>query len=174
MKNCLLIIFATYLLLISSSSAFANSSYVLPYPSFMPGSTFYKLHLVWEKIEKYWYFGDFGQFNYNLKQSDRYLVEAKTLFEYQQYLLASKALQKSDKYFKEIPTVLIKARKNKKNIIQKEKRFKDASLKHIEELGKIYQEVPKNFIWKPEKDSSTILDLQQLFIESIKIRKNIL
>ena len=67
---------------------FAESQYVLPYPSAMPGSFLYKLNLVQEEILRYWYFGDFGQFKYNLGLSDKYLVEAKTLFEYKQYLLA--------------------------------------------------------------------------------------
>ena len=78
---------------------FAEASYVLPYPSAMPGSKFYKLHQLFEKFEKYWYFGNFSNFHYNLKYSDKYLVEAKTLFEYKQYLLAYQALKKSNSFF---------------------------------------------------------------------------
>ncbi len=70
-------------------SSFAQSDYVLPYPSSMPGSIYYKLHLAWESVIEYWNFGDFGQFIYNLKQFNKYVVEAKTLFEYIQYLLVT-------------------------------------------------------------------------------------
>src|ERR1700749_87312 len=94
-------IIATFFLSFTQVAS-ADSPYVLPYPSFMPGTIFYKIDRVIEIFEKYWYFGDFGQFTYNLKESDKYLVQAKTLFEYQQYLLAMVALQQSDAYFQKI------------------------------------------------------------------------
>src|SRR3989338_9822486 len=102
---------------------YAESSYVLPYPSYMPGSVYYKTHLVLEKLERYWYFGNFSQFVYNLKLSDKYLVEAKTLFEYKQYLFAYDALKKSDVYFDKAFLFLNKAKEEGKNIAQKEKLF---------------------------------------------------
>ncbi|MCL4418206.1 MAG: hypothetical protein M1365_16230 [Actinobacteria bacterium] len=109
----LVVVFITFIPL--STKASAQSSYVLPYPSAMPGSSSYKIHQLYESIIKYWYFGNLGQFKYNLKQSDKYLVEAKTLFEYNQYLLASKALTKSDYYFKNIEPYLLKAKNEIKN-----------------------------------------------------------
>src|SRR3989344_581593 len=71
------IILATMLLLYTAKSSLAQSSYVLPYPPPMPGSFLYKIRLLSEQIQQYWYFGNFGQFSYNLKQSDKYLVQAK-------------------------------------------------------------------------------------------------
>jgi len=153
------------------SNAFAESSYVLPYPSAMPGSIFYRLNLIREEILRYWYFGDFGGFHFNLKQSDKYLVEAKTLFDYKQYLLAHKALQKSDKYFKEIYPYILSAKENGKDITDKEKILKSASHKHIEELVKIKENVPVVFDWVPEKSSPTTLRLWEALDESIKQRK---
>ena len=156
----------------TGTSVYAESSYVLPYPSSMPGGILYKPHLVWEKIMKYWHFGNFGQFEYNLKQSDRYLVEAKTLFEYKQFLLGYSALIKSDSYFSQSPLYLELAKKENKNIEDKKNILRGAALKHMEILYRLKNEVPKTFEWTPEKSSSTALSLEDTISESIEIRKN--
>lgn len=154
--------------------SYAESSYVLPYPSFMPGSPFYKLNLIKEEILKYWYFGNFGQFTYNLKQSDKYLVEAKTLFEYKQYLLGYQALKNSDNYFRQTLPYLLKAQAGGKEIIQKETILKEATLKHIEVLDLIKQQVPRQFVWRPEKSLPTTLNLHSEIEKSIKVKKQTL
>lgn len=165
---------AIFFLIFSVNSIFAESSYVLPYPSSMPGNSIYKLHVAWEKVMKYWYFGSFGQFDYNLKLSDKYLVEAKTLFEYKQYLLAYQALQKSNLYFKNTKPYLEKSKRENKNIEQKQNILIQASLKHMEELNYVKSIVPENFLWTPEKSSATNLNLKSAIEESIKIRKNVI
>lgn len=159
---------------LSPRNVFAESPYVLPYPSVMPGSIFYKINLIQEEILKYWYFGDFGQFKYNLSQADKYLVEAKTLFDYKQYLLAYQALQKSDNYFKKIKPSILSARRNGKNIVDKEKLLKEAAEKHIEELTKLKQNLPTTFEWKPEKQQSRILNFQEALENSNEIRQEVL
>ena len=153
---------------------FAESSYVLPYPSYMPSSLFYGLHYRWEVISKYWYFGNLSQFVYNVKLSDKYLVEAKTLFEYKQYLFAHKALIKSDEYFDKAFLFLDKARKEGKNTVQKEVLFKEAAQKHIEVLEKIKQSVPETFIWMPEKEKETLLSIWEKLDKAVEIRKRYL
>lgn len=155
-----------------SKTVLAESNYVLPYPSNMPGSLAYDFHLIFEQISKYWYFGDFGQFNYNLKMTDKYLVEAKILFEYKQYLLAHRALKKSDLYFLNIKRSLLKAEKENKNIINKRFILKEASRKHIEILEKIDSNTPDIFIWEPEKALPTTLHLKKAIEDSVNIRKN--
>jgi len=137
----------------------AKSSYVLPYPGAMPGNKIYKLNLIKEKLEKYFYFGNFSAFSYNLKYSDKYLVEAKTLFEYKQFLLGDKALKKSDSYFKNLRVNLDKAKNEGKNISQKMEILKEASQKHIEVLSKLKNEIPEKFNWQPEKVGSTFINL---------------
>lgn len=137
----------------------ARSSYVLPYPGAMPGNKVYKLNLIKEKLEKYFYFGNFSEFSYNLKYSDKYLVEAKTLFEYKQFLLGESALKKSDNYFKNLQLNLDKAKSERKNISQKKEILKEASLKHIEVLNELKKEVPEKFNWQPEKVSPTFINL---------------
>lgn len=159
------------LFLLLPQISFAQSNYVLPYPSSMPGSLFYKGRLVFEEVSKYWYFGAFGQFNYNLKMADKYLVEAKTLFEYKQYLLAYNALKKSDSYFVNILPQLIKAAKQKKDTTWKRNILKGAVQKHIEILEKIEAETPDTFIWQPEKTLPTTLYLQKEIIGSVLLRK---
>lgn len=151
-------------------SVFAQSDYVLPYPSSMPGSKFYKIHVIWEELMKYWYFGNFAQFQYNLDEADKYLVESKTLFEYKQYLLAYGSLKKSDEYFKNLKNYLEKARIEGKDVSQKKNTFKSASLKHIEVLNYIDTIVPNEFIWKPEKSLPIELKLKDVINSSIIIR----
>lgn len=166
-----LLIFALFLLL--SQISFAQSNYVLPYPSRMPDGLSYKLHVIFEGISKYWYFGDFGQFNYNLKTADKYLVEAKTLFEYKQYLLGYKALQKSDSYFVKILPVIVNAKKHGKNIVGKKMILEEASEKHIETLKKIKNNIPSVFLWQPEKSLPTTLNLEKIINQSIQLRLEI-
>lgn len=132
------------------------------------------MHVWWEKILKYWYFGNFGQFGYSLKESDKYLVEAKTLFEYNQYLLGFKALQESNNYFLDAPLYLKNAVVEHKDISQKENLFKEASLKHVEVLSLMLNQTPEIFVWNPEKSKPTILNLKDLINESINIRDKIL
>lgn len=172
MKKWFYILICSLLFLILATSfSFAESDYVLLYPSSMPGSKFYQIRLIWDEVKKYWYFGSFGQFEYNLKQSDKYLVEAKTLFEYKQYLLGYKALKRSNDYFMKVNPYLNKARIENKNISQRQNMLKEAALKHIEVLKKTKQDVPEAFVWQPEKLSSTMLNLKKSIEESIKIRK---
>ena len=162
------------LILMSVPSAFARSNYVLPYPSAMPGSKSYKVHLIWEELLKYWYFGNFGQFKYNLMESDKYLVEAKTLFEYNQYLLGNTALGKSNSYFLQAYPFLIRAQNENKDVIKSKLLLKQAALKHVETLQMLESVIPKTFTWQPEKSSPTILNLKNLLEESIAIRNKYL
>lgn len=160
------------LTLILTPSVSAESNYVLPYPSEMPGSKLYHLRLVLDEIKRYWYFGDFGQFDYNLKLTDKYLIEAKTLFEYKQYLLGYNALKKSDLYLVSIMPNLARAEKNGKNALKKKAAFNEALQKHIEVLEKMELETPDTFIWHPEKDLPTTLNIQKAILNSILLREN--
>ncbi len=173
MRFFLSLLFIFLLFLSFSRSVSADSSYILPYPSAMPGSKIYKVNLLWEKISKYWYFGSFGQLKYNLRFSDKYLVEAKTLFEYKQYFLAISALRKSDYYFQNLPLEMNKAKEENKNIVQTEKLLKEAGLKHVEVLNYLDTITPDHFAWNPEKSAATQLNLKKSIEESIRIRENL-
>lgn len=173
-KKLKLFVIVFIVLCFSVIPAHASSNYVLPYPSTMPGNIFYKIHLVEEKLLRYWYFGNLGQFTYNLKQADKYLVEAKTLFEYNQYLLGFNALKKSDYYFKQTLPYLLKAQGEGKDISQNRDVLRQAAGKHQEVLLKIGQEVPGVFTWSPEKSLPTKLNLKDAIDESMKIREEFL
>jgi len=139
----------------------------------MPGTIFYKIDKVIEFAEKYWYFGDLGQFTYSLKESDKYLVQAKTLFEYQQYLLAMDALQESDNYFQKTHLYLERAKKDGKDTANNEILLLQAAQKHVETVQFIETYVPKSFIWTPEKKASSSLQIYSALQNSIAIRKSI-
>lgn len=149
---------------------FADSSYVLPYPSFMPGNSLYRIHTIFEELLQYWYFGSFGRFEYALRESDRYLVEAKTLFEYKQYLFGEEALKQSDAYFQEIPLSLLSAQHEGKDISQKRLLAILAAEKHKEVLEGMQQIVPPVVKWHPEKSAAQTLSLKKSLDESILIR----
>lgn len=172
MRLFLLTLFFSVFFVAVSKPSYAQSDYVLPYPSFMPGSTFYKLHLIIEEMQKYWYFGNFGTFLYNVKQADKYLVEAKTLFEYKQYLLGSKALEKSDIYFVRASQHLNKAKIEGREIAQKQNMFRNALLRHKEVLQELKKKIPERFVWQPEKEDSTALLLWSIIDSSIRTRES--
>ncbi len=140
----------------------------------MPGSFLYKPHLLFEAFLKYWYFGNFGQFEYNLKESDKYLVEAKTLFEYDQYLQGSISLRKSDNYFGKTLPYLLLAKKEGKDISEKRQILSQAASKHIEILNILLKELPPSFEWKPEKEKPTTIKLKEELDNAIGIREKYL
>ena len=157
----------------NNSSVSAQSSYVLPYPAVMPGSMWYKVDLIQEILEKYWYFGNFSQFSYYINLSDKYLIEAKVLFEYKQYLLGINALKKSDSYYPEAFEHLQKAKDEGKNITKKRSMLEYAALKHIELLKKMKNETPSEVIWTPEKELPTYILLHDALDSSMRIREKI-
>ncbi len=157
------------------SPAFAqSSSYVLPYPSFMPGSTFYLPHLLWEKVSKYFYFGSLGQFKYNLGESDKYVVEAKTLYEYGQFMYASNSLNKSNEFFNNSLDSLNNAQKENKDVSLQRELLKGAALKHIEVLEKSESLLPEVVVWSPEKVKPTTIYIKRSIDEAILVRKKAL
>lgn len=154
-----------------TTQTYAASAYVLPYPSAMPGGINYKIHLVWERVLQYWYFGDFGQFTYNLQESDKYLVEAKTLFEYNQYLLGYSALQKSNAYWAQTLPHLQKASAHGKDITDQRQLISSAAIKHIAVLQKMENETPIAFHWSPEKSAASDLQIHALIEKAISLAK---
>ena len=168
------LIFLIFFLVLFFKPAYADSSYVLPYPSQMPGSKFYKINQAIEKLSYFWYFGNFGKTYYYQRLSDKYLVEAKTLFEYKQYLLAYKSLLKSNQYFEKIYPYLVSAKKEGKDISEKQEIFRQESLKHLEELNKLKNSTPEEFLWTPEKAKPTRLNIRSLIDTSENIRKKYL
>jgi hypothetical protein len=163
-------IFFIISILLLPVSISAQSDYVLPYPSAMPGNKIHQVNKVIEVFNQYWSFGTIAGFKNSLKYSDKYLVEAKILFEYKQYLLAQQALQKSDFYFEESRNFLSTAQNEGKAISEKEVILSNAAAKHREVLEDLYEIIPEKFTWTPEDDNATYLDLKKNIEESIKLR----
>ncbi len=169
------LLFVLLFFFLSTFKAFAESStYVLPYPSFMPGSMFYRSHLLWEVISKYFYFGSLGQFKYNLGESDKYIVEAKTLYEYGQFMYASNSLNKSNEFFKNSLDSLNNAQKENKDVSLQRELLKGAALKHIEVLKKTESFLPEVVVWSPEKVKPTTIYIKRSIDEAILVRKKAL
>lgn len=147
------------------------SSYVLPYPGLMPGHKLYRVKQVFDQLSRFWAFGSFSRHKYELKLADKKLVEAKILFEYQQYLLASQALLESDQHFQKAEYFLDKAEEEGKDISQKMTNLEAAAEKHKEVLASLKKTLPEQFLWQPEKGKATELNLESQITEAIKIRE---
>lgn len=167
---------ACFLLLISYCLFFipsVNAEYVLPYPSFMPGNKMYRISRFVDQVKKYWYFGSIAQTKYHLGLAGKYLVEAKTLFEYKQYLLGVDALKRSDVEFQQLPDFIAKAEKEQKNMKNFISLIIEGATIHKSVLSALESIVPVDFIWTPEKEKPTELNLKSILQVSEEIRNRV-
>ncbi len=149
------------------------ASYMLPYPSTMPGNRIYKITRILDSLKTYWYFGDIAQVKYHLMLSDKYLVEAKTLFEYRQYLLAQDALIRSDNHFKLLDNALTDGTNNGKDMGEIGHTVADAADAHITLLNSLQKILPESFDWTPEKGDATRLLIYEHISDAKKIRMSV-
>jgi len=149
----------------------AASDYVLPYPSSMPGSKVYLLHRLEEELIKYWYFGDFGRFNYNRMLADKYLVESKTLFEYKQYALALHSLSVSNRYFEESVKSLQNTPPGKPGHKGKLQIGIQQAEKHREILEELKSRMPVHYLWQEEEGKARVLKISTDLSHAIILRK---
>lgn len=171
MRKLIFLVMLFFILVPVINKAFA-SEYVLPYPGVMPGNRLYVFKEIKNFLDAYWYFGDINQFKYNLSLSDEYLVEAKILFEYEQFALALVSLEKSAKYYYKASEYIDSARKRKKEVINIENIYKSAGEKHKEVLIVLRDELPESFFWDPEYEEGRNLMIHEKINESIrKIRE---
>lgn len=162
--------FLTLLLFLIIPVKALASEYTFPYPGIMPGNKLYKLVLYKEKFDQIFYFGDLAQYKLNQKLSDKYLIEAKTLFEYRQYSLAVNSLSKSNEYFKKAKVSLNKANKKLKSTREKEENLKNAVYAHNSLLEKIISWVPKQYDWVDESGNILTLYLHKDISNAMSIR----
>jgi len=157
-------------LLLVAPFSHVRASYVLPYPSFMPGNRLYRVSRFLDKIQYFWYWGSLARIKYHLHLSDKYLVEAKTLFEYHQYLLAVDALTRSNDHFLSLLPWVGRARTEGKDVSGVRVLLAQAVEKHRHVLGKIAREVPSEVEWKPERQVPTRLFLKERLDEAVAAR----
>ncbi|MFH0749600.1 MAG: hypothetical protein V1917_01625 [Candidatus Gottesmanbacteria bacterium] len=136
----------------------------------MPGNKLYQVSRLIERIKKYWSWGMLAQTKYQLSLSDKYLVEAKTLFEYRQYLLGVSALQRSNDAFDVLPALVTASKKEGKSIVNMAKIIADAGMEHERVLEEMKMKVPGSFTWSPEQERSTELSLHSLVQKAIELR----
>jgi hypothetical protein len=137
----------------------------------MPGNKLYKVSRIVDKLQNYWNWGNVAQERFHLGLADKYLVEAKTLFEYDQYLLGVDALKRSNSEFMQVKPYIEKAKTSGMEIQSLVDTFTAAEGKHEEVLIGLKRTVPEDFVWTPEKVAPTTLLLHQLLDEAVKIRK---
>ncbi len=161
------------LFLLIASTGRVYASYMLPYPSYMPGNTLYRLSRVLDKVKVYWSFGSIAQAKTYMSLSDKYLVEAKTLFEYQQYLLGADALMRSNIAYEQIPIYIQQGRNERKDMSGVIDMLTAQNVVHNSVLSQMAQDVPKEFLWTPEKTNATKLPLFESITGAIHIRQSI-
>jgi hypothetical protein len=166
-KNLLFSVILLSFIIHHSSVVYA--SYVLPYPSYMPGNKLYKITRIVDQLKKYWYFGNIAQIKYHLGLSDKYLVESKTLFEYKQYLLAVDALKRSSSQFSQIQTYVVNADKEGIDMKVFKETIASASVVHQNILEQLIQITPQEYEWKPEKMNSEQLQLHNDLQNAINV-----
>lgn len=149
------------------------SDYVLPYPSFMPGHKLYNVSFFFDTLKQYWYWGTLSSITYRMNLADKNLVEAKTLFEYKQYLLALNALRRSDMNVALLDPLVMIARGEAKDIRQITTQIASEMERHIAVLDKVKQSAPSTFLWQPEKLSASSLDLSNDIEGAIGLRNQV-
>lgn len=167
MKKAITFLLITYFV---SCLSLVHADYMLPYPSYMPGNKLYAVSKIFERMESWWYWGAIGQTKYHMMLADKYLVEARTLFEYKQYVLAINALHSSDEQIVQVPNNIAVGERQGKNMVQFELLFTEERDAHRTVLSKLKAELPKTFLWTSEKESATTLDIDGLLSRAIILR----
>lgn len=161
-------------LLFSIASTEVRADYVLPYPSLMPGNKLYNISRLLDSAKSWWYWGRIAQVKYHLQLADKYLVEAKTLFEYKQYPLGLDALHRSDREFLALPRLLDQVSRENKDNTQLVAVVREASLAHGKILQKLAQDLPASFQWQDEHKPPSDLDIGHVLEGSIAIRSQVI
>ena len=168
------VVFGVFILFLGPSIQVIYADYLLPYPSFMPGHPIYAITKQFDEVNRYWYWGNIAKIKYILKFSDKNLVESKTLFEYKQLLLASEALERSNKLLGKLPVHIAQAQSEGKDINNLKNTIFEAMTVHIQVLEKLALEVPSEFDWTPEKAEPKKLFIREQINSSILIREEII
>ncbi len=163
---------ALILMLGVMGAASVHAEYVLPYPGYMPGNKLYTISRLIDTLRQPFFFGNISAYKYHLGLSDKYLVEAKTLFEYKQYLLASDALLRSDSEFARVPVYLKLAASEGKDVRAFASMLREAAARHRQVLTGLQSALPEAFEWKPEKSNATDLPIKDMLRQSIMVRNN--
>ncbi len=147
-----------------------RADYMLPYPSYMPGNKLYTVSKIVDALNGWWHWGSIGQLKYHMNLADKYLVEAKTLFEYKQYVLALDALARSDKHIALVPRYIELINNEQKESNNFESLFREELDVHARTLSNLQSTLPKEFIWTPEKKPAQTLPLFEILSSAMQLR----
>ena len=137
----------------------------------MPGNKLYRISRIVDGVRGVWSWGNIAKIKYHMSLADKYLIEAKTLFEYKQYLFAVDALKRSNNHINKLPFYVMAAEKDGKNISVLREKITESRKAHLLVLNQLKTQLPEEFTWTPEKGSSTPLSLRTIFEEAIYIRQ---
>ncbi len=174
MKKFVIILFVSlYLSFIIGHLALVHAEYVLPYPSFMPGNTLYKISTLLDGIKRYWSFGNIAQLKYRMSMADKKLVEAKTLFEYKQYAFAMNAIYQSSAQAASVPRYLEMASAQGIDMKEFDKTVCEQMNVHQEVLHQLRTSLPTAFTWQEEKKDAVSLPIQKALDAAIQTRVDV-
>ncbi len=148
-----------------------RAEYILPYPGPMPGNKLRILMKILDAFQYYWHWGNIAKVHYYTELSDKYLVEAKTLFEYKQYILAVNALKRSNQYWVEIQRYIDAAKSEGKDVTELYKRHREQAVTHATVIEQLIDYLPKSFVWQDEKKDPILLSLRSILEEAKHIRQ---
>ena len=144
--------------------------YMLPYPSYMPGSTLYPISKIVDRIQWYWHFGSISRAKYHTHMSDTYLVEAKTLFEYGQLKLAVDALQRSDEHFVKALLYVRSIDQEQKDRGEQRAILVSQATVHSNVLNELLDNTPEEFTWVDEEKEPVELPIHFSIKTSSELR----
>jgi hypothetical protein len=133
----------------------------------------YRVSRVLDRFKFYWFWGNIAQIKYHLALSDKYLIEAKTLMEYKQFLLGADALRRSDKEFVQLPMYIKGAKNERVDVSELQRLITAAADKHVKVLTDLLVSTPAQFTWTPEKSAPTELPLSNMIKTSVDIRHKV-
>ena len=148
-----------------------QAKYVLPYPALMPGNKLYSVMRFTDRLKGWWSWGSVASVKYRLSLADKYLVEGKTLFEYEQYPLGLDAIRRSDENYALVPNAITAAKRQGKDVTQLVRSYREASLEHARVLERLLEANPAEVIWRAENEPERILPLAQIVRQSQAIRR---
>ncbi len=137
------------------------AEYVLPYPSAMPGNKLYRVSRLMDTFKRYWHFGTLGQIKYRMQLADKYLVEAKTLFEYKQYSLANDALIRSRAEAAPLAELVGNLVGQGKDPSQVRTLVCGQSAVHTAILTSMRATLPQTFLWEDENKEAKVIPIRK-------------
>ncbi len=148
-----------------------RAEYMLPYPSYMPGNKLYSVSKIIDFLRKYWYFGNLAKIKYYMALSDKLLVEAKTLFEYNQYALAMRATMESSDAILQIPKYIEAEKAQKIDIHQFQALFCEELVTHQTTIHALTNNLPLSYTWREEKKDAVELPIREILEEAAAVRR---